>query len=78
LRVLLVGNKQEDFFLIRKILERTRSMFAADPDHAHSLEETKAMLQLKSYGLVLFEHETGDAEAVHLRGVDYGHLGVGR
>jgi hypothetical protein len=37
LRVLLVGNKQDDFFLIREILERTRSMFAADLDRAHWL-----------------------------------------
>jgi two-component system cell cycle sensor histidine kinase/response regulator CckA len=65
LRVLLVGNHEEDFFLIREILERSRNFLAADLDHAHSLEEAKAMLQQKSYGLVLFEHETGDAEAVH-------------
>lgn len=65
LRVLLVGNKEEDFFLIREILERTRSALPADLDHAHSLDEAKAMLQQQPYGLVLFEHETGDAEAVH-------------
>ena len=66
LRVLLVGDKEEDFFLIREILERTRSMFAADLDHAHSLDEAKTMLRQKAYDLVLFEHETGNAEAVHL------------
>jgi PAS domain S-box-containing protein len=66
LRVLLVGEKEEDFFLIREILERSRSILAADLDHAHSLEEAQAMLQQKPYSLVLFEHETGDAEAVHL------------
>ena len=66
LRVLLVGEKEEDFFLIREILERSRSILAADLDHAHSLEEARAMLQQKPYSLVLFEHETGDAEAVHL------------
>lgn len=66
LLVLLVGDKEEDFFLIREILERTRSTFAAELDHAHSLEEASAMLHRKAYGLVLFEHETGDAEAVQL------------
>jgi two-component system, cell cycle sensor histidine kinase and response regulator CckA len=66
LRVLLVGHEEEDFFLIREILERSRSALAAELDHAHSLEEAKAMLQQRTYGLVLFEHETGDAEAVHL------------
>ena len=70
-----MGNKEEDFFLIREILERTRSSFAADLDHAQTLEEAKAMLQQKSYGLVLFEHETGDAEAVHFV-AEFLHAGV--
>jgi len=65
LRVLLVGNKEEDFFLIREILQRTRNMLTSELDHAHSLDEAKAMMQQKPYGLLLFEHETGDAEAVH-------------
>ena len=59
LRVLLLGNKEEDFFLIREILERTRSLLTADLDHAHSLDEARGMLLQKSYGLVLVEHETG-------------------
>ncbi|MGC1451040.1 MAG: hypothetical protein WA830_13505 [Candidatus Sulfotelmatobacter sp.] len=64
LHVLLVGNKEEDFYLIREILQRTHNVLAADLDHAHSLEEAKTMLREKSYGLVLFEHETGDAEEI--------------
>ena len=60
-----MGDKEEDFYLIREILQRTRSVLAADRDHAHSLEEAKTMLREKSYELILFEHETGDAEAVH-------------
>lgn len=75
LHVLLVGNKEEDFYLIREMLGRTRRMLAADLDQAHSLEEAKAMLQQKSYGLVLFEHETGDAEAVHFV-AEFLHAGV--
>jgi two-component system cell cycle sensor histidine kinase/response regulator CckA len=75
LHVLLVGNQEEDFFLIREILERTNSTLAADLDHAHSVEEAKLMLQQKTYGLVLFEHETGDAEAVHLV-AEFLHAGV--
>ena len=66
LRVLLVGNKEEDFFLIREILERTRSSLRADLDHAHSLEEARAMIGRKTYDVALFEYETGDAEAVRL------------
>ncbi len=75
LRVLLVGNKEEDFYLIRDILERMRSTLAAELDHAHSLDEAKMMLLQKRYGLLLFEHETGDAEAVHFV-AEFLHAGV--
>lgn len=64
--VLLVGAKEEDFFLIREILERARPTLAAELDHAHSLEEAKILLQHKGYSLVLFAHETGDASTVQL------------
>ncbi len=66
LRVLLVGEREEDFFLVREILERNRSLLVAELEHARSLEEARIMLQQKPYGLVLFEHESGDAESVHL------------
>lgn len=76
MRVLLVGSQEEDFFLIREILDRNRSALPAELDHAGSLEEAKTMLAGSDYGLVLFEHETGDAAAtwllsefLHLRGV---------
>jgi two-component system cell cycle sensor histidine kinase/response regulator CckA len=66
LQVLLVGKQEEDFFLIREILERNRSLLAADLDHARSIDEAKSKLQQRPYGLVLFEHEIEDAEAVQL------------
>jgi two-component system cell cycle sensor histidine kinase/response regulator CckA len=66
LPVLLVGNQEEDFFLIREILERNRNTLPAELDHASSIEEAKAMLQRGRYGLVLFEHGTGDAAATRL------------
>ena len=75
LQVLLVGNKEEDFFLIRDILERNHSAFAAELDHAHSLSEARERLQQKSYSLVLFEHETGDVHAVRLVS-DFHHAGL--
>jgi two-component system, cell cycle sensor histidine kinase and response regulator CckA len=68
LRVLLVGNREEDFFLIREILERTQQSLATELDHAHSLEEAKAMLQGRPYGLVLFEYETGDTATIEVLG----------
>ena len=75
LSVLLVSKREEDFYLIREILERTRNTLPADLDHAHSLVEAKAMLQQKTYGLVMFEHETGDAQAVHFV-AEFLHAGV--
>ena len=75
LHVLLVGKKEEDFYLIREILERTRTVLAADLEHARSLDEAKEMLRQKTYDLVLFEHETGDAEAVHFV-AEFLHAGV--
>ena len=66
LPVLLVGNLEEDFFLIREILQRSRSALPTELDHARSLEEAEEMLQRGHYGLVLFEHHTGDAAATKL------------
>src|SRR5581483_4560040 len=66
LRVLLVGEQEEDFYLIRDILQRSRGIDLAGLDHAHSVEEAHTMLRTCRYGLVLFEHDAGDAEAVHL------------
>jgi hypothetical protein len=39
LRVLLVGNQEENFLLIREIFDRRRSSLLAGLDHAFSLEE---------------------------------------
>ncbi len=66
LRVLQVGNQEEDFFLIREMLERNRTALPAELDHACSIDETNAMLGREPYGLVLFEHETGDIAATKL------------
>lgn len=61
-----MGNHEEDFFLIREILERNRSWLGAGLEHARSLEEAKEMMRERAYGLVLFQHETQDLEAVRL------------
>ena len=66
LRVLLVGSQEEDFFLLRDILNRNHDVLPAALDHARSLGDAKAMLQRGDYGLVLFEHETQDAAATKL------------
>jgi PAS domain S-box-containing protein len=66
LSVLLVGDKEEDYFLIREILERNRGTLPSELEHARSMDEARSMLRNHSYGLVLFEHETGDAAAAKL------------
>lgn len=75
LRVLLVGRQEEDFFLIREILERNRGLLSAELEHARSLDDAKEMLKQKPYGLVLFEHDSGHVEAVQLV-ADFLHAGV--
>jgi len=66
LHALLVGNREENFFLIREILTRNGSPFKAEIDHAASLPDAKAMLHQQYYDLVLFEHETADTVAIQL------------
>ncbi len=66
LRVLLVGNKEEDFFLIREILGRSEKSLLAELDHAHSLIEAKLMLERGKYGLVLFTYENDNVGAGRL------------
>ena len=75
LRVLLVGNQEEDFFLIREILERNRAILCAELDHARSLDEARSALRIRAYDLILFEYETGDAEAIQLVS-EFLHAGV--
>ena len=66
LRALLVGHREENFFLIREMLTRNGSPFKAELDHAASLPDAKSILRQKSYDLVLFEYETADAGAIDL------------
>ena len=61
LRVLLVGDREEDFYLIREILEHNRGATPAPLDHAANIGKARAMLHGADYGLVLFVHEVGDA-----------------
>jgi two-component system cell cycle sensor histidine kinase/response regulator CckA len=64
LRVLLVGDKEEDFYLIRDILGRASDSLPTTLNHAHSLEEAEAMARETPYGLILFQHEAGKDRAV--------------
>jgi PAS domain S-box-containing protein len=61
-----VGNQEEDFFLIREMLERNHKTLPALLDHANSIDEAQNMLRAGHYNLVLFEHHTRDAAATKL------------
>ena len=63
LRILRIGNQEEDFFVIRDILARSQSEGRAELDHAGTLDEAKAMELQGHSGLVLFAHETRDGAA---------------
>ena len=71
----MVGEREEDFFLVREILERNRPSLATELEQARSLEDARVLLQQKPYGLVLFEYETGDAESIQLV-AEFLHAGV--
>jgi len=73
--VLLVGEREEDFYLVREILERNRRALEVELEHAPSIEEARNLLQQKQYQLILFEYETGDAESVRLM-ADFLRAGV--
>ena len=64
LRVLIVGDREEDFFLVREILERNQNALPTELDHVNSLDEAKDILRRGGCGLVLFEHSAGDAAAI--------------
>lgn len=66
LHVLLIGSREEDFFLIQEILAGNSNSLRAELDHAVTLDEAKIMLQRGDYGLLLFQHEMGNAAAAQL------------
>lgn len=57
-RVLLVAAKEEDFFLIREILQRTHHSLPTDLDHAQSLRDAETLIRRKDYALILLEDTT--------------------
>ena len=64
--MLLVGSREEDFYLIREILQRNQKALPSQLEHATSIEQARIKLQSADYSLVLFQHETGDSPAIKL------------
>jgi DNA-binding response OmpR family regulator len=60
LNLLLVGPREEDYFLIRDVLNRSKQTLVGNLDHAHSLAEIETRLESATYDLVLFQYESSD------------------
>ena len=55
LRILFVGSKEEDFYIVRDVLAQRDSTIDADLEQAFTLEEACREFENKSYDVVLFE-----------------------
>jgi len=66
LDILLVGDREEDFFIIRDLLSRTQGAAQAQLEHAASFDEALAYVARKSYDLVLVEYDAEGKTALRL------------
>jgi two-component system cell cycle sensor histidine kinase/response regulator CckA len=66
LQILLVGTREEDFFIIHDLLRAGETQIVANLDQASDLEEVRAKFARRSYDLVLFEYESSEDEAVRI------------
>jgi len=64
-RLLLVGSREEDFFIIHDLLG-TGTGSGPQLDHARSVEEALACLEQKVYDLILFQYEPENTLASRL------------
>ena len=65
LQLLLVGNREEDYFIIQDLLRTDGGALTANLDQVSALEDVQAMLAKRSYDLVLFAYESSEDEAIH-------------
>ncbi|HET7442369.1 MAG TPA: response regulator [Terriglobales bacterium] len=63
LHILLVGDCEEDFFLIRDLLKRTKGAALAQLDHAITFAEALTCLNQGHYDLILLAYEAGASTA---------------
>src|SRR5437868_1651407 len=66
LEVLLVGNREENFFIIRDLLSRRRGAAQAQLEQAACLEEALTYFAEHSYDLVLVEYDAAGKTALRL------------
>jgi PAS domain S-box-containing protein len=68
LQILLVGTREEDFFIIHDLLRARENQIVANLDQASGLEDVRAKFAQRSYDLVLFEYESSEDEAARIVG----------
>ena len=66
LQLLLIGDREEDYFIIQDLLRANGDLIAADLDQAQTFAEAHTKLAEKSYDLVLFEYESSEREALEI------------
>jgi response regulator RpfG family c-di-GMP phosphodiesterase len=66
LQLLLIGHREEDYFIIQDLLRANGDLIAADLDQAQTFAEAPTKLAEKSYDLVLFEYESSEREALEI------------
>ena len=66
LQLLLIGRREEDYFIIQDLLRANGSLIGADLDHAPSFAEAHTKLAEKNYDLVLFEYESSERDALEI------------
>jgi DNA-binding response OmpR family regulator len=66
LKLLLIGRREEDYFIIQDLFRANGDLIAADLDHAQTFAEAHDKLAEKSYDLVLFEYESSSREALEI------------
>lgn len=64
LKLLLIGSREEDYFIIQDLLRS--SLSGANLDQAQTFAEAQAKLSATSYDLVLFEYESSEREALQI------------
>lgn len=66
LQLLLIGSREEDYFIIQDLLRANGDSIVADLDQAQTFAEAHAKLAEKSYDLVLFEYHSSEREALEI------------
>jgi PAS domain S-box-containing protein len=66
LQLLLIGRREEDYFIIQDLLRVNGDLITADLDQAQTFAEAHTKLAEKSYDLVLFEYESSEREAMEI------------